>query len=386
MGRLDVSVVVWKIHGPEIRMKIILFVNSLKTFYWHRQSLAEKLISEGHDVLIVTSKDEKIKDTKVKFQFEFIDLNRKSLNPFKELFSLLSFFKILIKFRPHILHNFTVKCVIYGSFSSIFVPSTRVVNSITGLGSAFIRESTLSKFIRFLYRSVFHWSKSQVIFQNEDDFDYFQNYKLISKKHAHLIPGSGVDLSKFTFSSMQPDDSKIKILFASRLLRDKGIVELVEAVALLNKKNLQFQCIIAGDIDAGNPTSLTTEEFTQSIQDLPISWLGYISDIVPVMKDCQIVCLPSYREGLPMILLEAAAMGKGIVATDVPGCRGVVLHGATGLLANVKDSESLANELEKMITNGSLRTELGAEARKYVEKKFEKNLILSQILRVYCLE
>lgn len=366
-------------------MKVVLFVNSLKTFYWHRQALAEKLQQEGFEVVIITSKDESIRTDGPLFNFEFIELSRKGLNPAKELLSIFELIRILMKHNPRIIHNFTVKCVVYGTLASFFVNRPKVVNSITGLGSAFIRENFLSSFIRFLYKLVFKISKSNVIFQNMDDLNYFLDFKIIGKDKSHLILGSGVDLTRFN-NKVNGEKQNVQILFASRLLRDKGIVEFVEAVRLLNKTNSNFECIIAGDTDDGNPSSLNRQEFLGLIDGLPIKWLGHVNKIDTVIEDSDIVCLPSYREGTPMILLEAAAARKAIVATDVPGCRNVVVHGKTGLLSKVKDSVDLANQLERVLNDKILRLHLGSSARTYVEEHFERNKILSQILQIYCLE
>lgn len=367
-------------------MKIVLFVNSLKTFYWHRQALAEKLIEQGNEVLIITSKDEEIRKSGPQFNFEFIDLNRKGINPFQELSSLVQVTKKLIKFRPDILHNFTVKCVVYGSLGSIFCSNLRVVNSITGLGSAFIKETLVSKLVRWLYKVTFKLSNSNVIFQNTDDMKYFKDYGLVSDKRSHLILGSGVELSQFKNLERLEENESVTILFASRLLRDKGIVEFIEAIDHIHKKKNNFIALIAGDIDPGNPSSLTAGEFSKLIKNLPIEWKGHVNKMTELIESSDIVCLPSYREGTPMILLEAAAAKKGIVATDVPGCRNVVVHEKTGLLAKVKDSQDLANKLERLIENQSLRISLGKNAREHVENHFERSKILSQILSVYCLE
>lgn len=367
-------------------MKIVLFVNSLKTFYWHRQALAEKLIEQGNEVLIITSKDEEIRKSGQQFNFAFIDLNRKGINPFQELSSLLQVARKLIQFKPAILHNFTVKCVVYGSLASIFCNNLKVVNSITGLGSAFINETLVSKLVRWLYKMTFKLSKSNVIFQNTDDMKYFKDYGLISGNRSHLILGSGVDLSQFKNLKNHEPNTTVTILFASRLIRDKGIVEFIGAIEHLHKKKMKFVAVIAGDVDIGNPSSLTNSEFSELIQSLPIDWKGHVHGMTELIESSDIVCLPSYREGTPMILLEAAAAKKGIVATDVPGCRNVVVHERTGLLAKVKDSRDLAIQLERLIEDETLRLLLGKNAREHVESHFERSKILSQILSVYCLE
>lgn len=367
-------------------MKIVLFVNSLKTFYWHRQALAEKLIEQGNEVLIITSKDEEIRKNGPQFNFEFIDLNRKGINPFQELSSLIQVSRRLVKFKPDILHNFTVKCVVYGSLASIFCSKLKVVNSITGLGSAFIKETLVSNLVRWLYKVTFKLSNSNVIFQNTDDMKYFKDYGLISDKRAHLILGSGVELSQFkNLENLEPNPI-VTILFASRLIRDKGIVEFIGAIDHLHKKNKKFVAVIAGDVDVGNPSSLTSNEFSELIKSLPIDWKGHVHGMTQLIESSDIVCLPSYREGTPMILLEAAAAKKGIVATDVPGCRNVVVHEKTGLLAKVKDSQDLATQLERLLEDKTLRLSLGENAREHVENHFERSKILSQILSVYSLE
>lgn len=363
-------------------MKVVLFVNSLKTFYWHRQPLAQRLIELGHEVLIITSRDEEPRISGPQYQFKFIDLSRKGTNPLAELKSLASVTRILIEFQPDILHNFTVKSVIYGSLGSLFLRKVKVINSITGLGSAFIRETNLSKLIRFFYKTVFKLTDSTVIFLNEDDRNYFLNYKIVSDFRTYVIRGDGVDLQKFSVRNCITSKPP-RIFFASRLLKDKGLLELISAVKLLKTNGNDFQLVIAGDVDPGNPTSLTKEEFTKLIEGLPVIWVGLVQEVLPFLESADIVTLPSYREGVPMSLLEAAACGIPMVATDVPGCRDVVIDGVTGLLAKVQNAEDLAFKLECLLKDSSLRIIYGSNARKHVEKHFGKEAILAQILDLY---
>jgi glycosyltransferase involved in cell wall biosynthesis len=339
-------------------------------------------MQEGHEVLIVTSKDEEVRSEGPSFQFRFIELSRKGTNPFAELRSIFSFWRVLREYKPNLIHNFTVKCVIYGSVASLFIRHVKVVNSITGLGSAFIRENYLSAFIRFLYRLVFRLSKSSIIFQNEDDMEYFRKHNILPDTKIHLIKGSGVDLEKFSFQATD-QTQEMKVFFASRLLRDKGIVELIHAAKTLQQKGHKFQVIIAGDVDSGNPSSLSSEEFKKLVAGLPVKWVGQVNDVLPLLRESQIVCLPSYREGTPMILLEAAACGKAMVTTDVPGCRNVVIDGKTGLLAKVRSADDLAIKLERLMKDADLRKSLGENARKYVEENFGRERILSEILKTY---
>ncbi len=258
-----------------------------------------------------------------------------------------------------------------------------IINSITGLGHLFIDPAPLTRILRHLAKTLYRASlkKTQVIFENPEDQSTFIQNRLLEPCQTHLILGTGVDVEKFqpTTKTHTPP----LVLFSSRLLITKGLLEFIDAAQLLQQKGLKARFAIAGTPDPGNPASISNEQIEASQRTGPVEIWGWQDDMPSVLAKADIFCLPSYREGVPNALLEACACGIPIVTTNVPGCRDVVIHELNGLLVPPRDPEALAHAIEKLVNDISLRDTMGNAGRKIALEKFSLDHILEQTLTVY---
>jgi glycosyltransferase involved in cell wall biosynthesis len=338
--------------------------------------------NKGYKVIAVAPEDGEY-DKLLKNEFEFYPvkhLNRKGTNPFQDIRLLLEYFNLFKKIKSDLVINFTIKPNIYGSISAglLGIPSISV---ITGLGYAFIKETWLTKVIKVLYKIAFKFNKA-VIFQNIDDMETLKN---LCERKNYLIKSSGIDTEFFNPNRcVKKKNEGFSFLFVGRLLKDKGIYELIEAFKKLKNEYLETELIIIGDVDEGNPNSLKKEELEQWVEEELITWYGFQKDVRPFycMADC--VVLPSsYREGVPRVLLEAMAMEKPIITTDAPGCRDVCIDGVNGFLVKPKDVESLYLAMKKAVEMGQegLR-KMGKKGREIVEERYEISKIVGEYVKI----
>jgi glycosyltransferase involved in cell wall biosynthesis len=371
-------------------MKIILFANTEWYLYNFRCSLAEKLKAEGWEVVLISPPGEygpKLQE--LGFRWLPFPFSTRSTNPFNELAVIFRLIKLYRRERPALCHHFTIKCVLYGSLAARFSHNPPVVNSVTGMGHIFtdpgLKARVLRPLIQALYRFVFKPVDTRVVFQNSQDLDYFVNTDLVNTSQARLIRGSGVNTTLFKPTSSVPysQEKSISILFASRLMREKGVFELLEAARILKAKGVDATFLLAGDIYPENPSSLTVKDIETIQQQGDITFLGHVDDMHTLLAKSDIVVLPSYREGTPRILIEAAAMEKPIVATNIAGCAGLVIDGVNGLLVPVKDSTALAEALNRLIADKILREQFGQAGRKIVLGEFDETIVLAKTRAVY---
>lgn len=373
-------------------MKILLFANTDWYLYNFRLSLAKKLRDLGCEVVLVSPSGKYgAKLSALGFRWIPFDFSNKGMNPFAELAVLARLIQLYRNERPNLVHQFTIKCVLYGSIAAYVAGRIPTVNAITGLGHVFtdagIKMRLLKPIVKSLYRIIFslNRAKLRVIFQNTEDSAFFTQNGLVPEYLTQVIRGSGVDCKQF--SPISPvtveGHGRVNVLFASRMLREKGIFELADAVRLLKAKNIDIKLVLAGDVYPGNPSSLTEGEITEICSDSSMQYVGHRDDIRQLLTECDIVVLPSYREGTPRILIEAAAMEKPIVATKIAGCIGLVEDGVNGLLVPVGDAASLAAALEKLVKNRGLRKTMGKAGRKIVLAEFSEEIVLQKTLDVY---
>ena len=370
-------------------MKRFLFVVNVDWFFLsHRLDIGLKLLSMGYEVHIA-AQETSIENKKILkdhgFIFHNIPLERGKTNFVKEILLFISLCFLFNKIKPEIIHLVTIKPVMFGGIASRIVNSNSVVSAISGLGYVFTSKGLLSyirrKVIGMLYLFATNHRNQKIIFQNDDDLDLISKFNPRIKQKATLIRGSGVDLNKY-INSLQ-SFTKPRVLMASRLLIDKGVFEYVEAAGVVKDMNLDIEFLLAGDIDLDNPNSLTPQQLDLIKKSKVIEYIGYQDNINNLMASVNIVCLPSYREGFPKVLIEAAACGRAVITTDIPGCRDAILDGKTGCLVPVKNSNALANAIIHLISNKQLCLDMGSEARIYAEKKFSVNDIVKQHLEVY---
>lgn len=364
--------------------KVLYVVNDVDFFMSHRLSLAQEL-KQQFDVHLVLPHSPKLDDIRrLGFVVHAVNLDRRSINPFKDIITFLRFLSLYRREKPAIVHHFTIKPIIYGSIAARLSGVGKVINTITGLGYVFIGHSFGQRFLRHfvleMYRLALRGPNVTTLFQNPDDIVLFRNLNVVTKEQSVLILGSGVDTNKYL---PQPEpDGPVRVLLPARMLKDKGVIEFADAARLLMDTKAEF-CLV-GRLDPNNPASLSERELRQlEKHSNNLKWLGYQQDMQTIYSQCHIVCLPSYREGLPMSLLEASACSKPIVATDVPGCRTVVVDGETGLLVESKNSADLAHHLRLLIENPAMRQSMGRAGRNYVTKYFDVKSINQQILSLY---
>ena len=282
------------------------------------------------------------------------------------------------QFRPDFVFNFTVKMNIYAGLvcSTMKIP---FANNISGLGTAFLHDSWLFRRVRQVYGLVNRWAE-RLFFQNEEDLLVFRDSGLLGDTPVSLLPGSGVDLNRFQASSL-PASGPITFLMIARLLGDKGVREYAQAAELLKKQGEEIRCQLLGQLGASNRTAITVEEVKAWQASGSIDYLGETDDVRPFIRDCHVLVLPSYREGMPRTVLEAAAMGRPAIVTDVPGCRHAIEAGVTGWLCQVRNAESLAMQMRQVaqMSAGELQR-VGAEARLRMEKQFSEQLVVQAYL------
>ena len=316
---------------------------------------------------------------------ENIEFSRRGLNPVTEIATVLRLWSILKRIKPDIVHNIALKPVVLGSLAAKLAGANKVVNAPVGMGYVFTSKESKARVLRPVVKSLIRYvlsrPNSRVIIENQDDFENLISGKFANQDSIFLVKGAGVDTIKF--AAKPEPDSPITVIMVSRLLRDKGVQEFMEAAKTVRATNSKVQFLLVGDVDDGNPTSLTSTQLMELTDSKDVTWLGVRTDIVELLAASHIACLPSYREGLPKSLIEAASVGRPIVTTDVPGCREVVTHLVNGLLVRPRDSKELAVAIEKLASDPDLRRKMGAENRHKAENEFSNEIIIRQTHSVY---
>ncbi|EEV7658269.1 glycosyltransferase family 4 protein [Escherichia coli] len=364
--------------------KILFIVNVDKFFISHRLPIALECIKNGYEVhLTCAMTDSTSYLQKLGIITHPIPLSRAGISILNEINTCFHIYNTVKKIKPDIVHMVTVKPVAYGGVVCKLLKIKKRVASISGLGYAFIDQSIKAKIIKnivvLLYRISLKNKNTSVIFQNLNDKDYFTNCGIIKKHQSVLIRGSGVDLVRY---KVKPEPlGKPVVMLVSRLLYDKGIREFIDAVRLVKQK-IDFSAVLVGSIDA-NPNSAKENEIMQWQNEGIIEYWGYRDDIPEVLCQSNLVVLPSYREGLPKCLIEAAACGRAVVTTDVPGCRDAIIPNVTGILVEVKDHITLANAIETLIINPELRHQMAVKGRELAEQVFDIDNVVKLHLEIY---
>lgn len=370
--------------------KILLVANTGWYLYNFRLPLARMLRDRGVQVVMVSPRDAYVERLESEgFQWIELNLNRRSMNPAREALVLGQLAQIYRRERPTAVHHFTIKCVLYGTMAAKLAGIKSVVNAVTGLGHIFIgtkwKARVLRPAVKWVYRNILTARRVKVVFQNPDDLQAFTDFKLIVPERTVIIKGgSGVNLQRFAPRPGHPEEAPAPIvLFASRLIAEKGLFEFVEAARALKMRGVHATFQIAGSPDAGNPSSLSEETLENWRREGAVDLLGHSETVEELIAQSTMVVLPSYREGTPRILLEAAAMAKPIVATDVPGCREVVEDGVNGLLVPVKDSTALASAIERMLATPDRCLEMGEAGRAKMMQEFDDQDVARRTIEVY---
>ena len=314
---------------------------------------------------------------------------RRSINPLLELRALVDLLRIYRREQPDLVHHFTIKACLYGTLAAKGARVYRVINAVTGLGHVFLgqrkRTRLLRRALRPLYRAVFSARRATVVFQNADDQERLIQLGITDGDHARLIRGSGVDIQRFQPSGDTAGRfrSPLQLLFPSRLIREKGIEDVLAACRALWADGLPLELLVAGDLDDGNRSSLSPLELAALRAEPRIRCLGHVDDMRALYASSDLVVLPSWREGLSRSLIEAAAMERPIITTDVPGCRDVVDHGLSGLLVPLRDGRALELAIRLLLANPDLARRFGQEARRKVVAEFQVALVNERTLAQY---
>lgn len=365
--------------------KLLFIVNVDWFFISHRLPIALAAIKNGYEVHLacgITDKKEYLESLNI--HIHPLDISRSGTTIFQELKTLKNIFDIIRKVTPDITHCVTIKPVVYGGIASRVLQVKKRVFSISGLGFVFIAKGFKANLMRTLVKSLYKLAlgkNSNIIVQNPDDKNMLLKLNAVDSSQITLIRGSGVDLEQYNYQSSS--NSIPVVVMASRLLKDKGVFEYIDACKVLKNKNIDAIFRLYGDIDEGNPASLTSQDIEVVSNDNIVEVHGFSDNIAEVFENSDIVVLPSYREGLPKVLIEAAASGRAVVTTDVPGCRDAIEKDLTGILCKVKDSKTLSQAIEKLLLDKDMRDTMGEEGRELAIKEFDINIVISKHLQIY---
>lgn len=362
-------------------------MNDAAFFVSHRLPLGVRGRELGLDVAVVApegSGREAIEAAGLRFLA--IPLGRASTDPRGELRTLGAIAAHFARERPTLVHDVTIKPVLYGGLAARLLRVPALVSSVSGLGYTFLAKGARARARRALvvqaYRRALGHRRSRVVFQNEDDRRELVSLGCVAEDKTVVIRGgSGVDVGSYPVTPLPPGPPLV--VLPARMLRDKGVVELVEAARMLRAEGLVARFALVGGIDGANPAALRRSEVDALVADGAVEYWGHRSEMRQVLAEASIVCLPSYREGTPRALLEAAAAGRAVVTTDVPGCRDAVVPGETALLARVRSSEDLARQLGTLLRNPLLTARMGAAGRRLAEREFEVQRVVDATFAVY---
>lgn len=345
-----------------------------------RMNLIKRLQTAGFQIYAVAPYDEyseKLKDFGV--EYLPISMDNKGTSPKNDLKLIYDLYTVYNELSPDCILHFTIKPNIYGSIAAKFL-RIPVVNNITGLGTVFMKENLIQKVTKFLYKYSFK-NVNKVFFQNKYDKEMFLINGLVDEKKVSLLPGSGIDTKKFLPMKTKRNPTKITFLLIARVIRDKGIIEYVEAARIIKEKYLNTEFQILGQLGTINKSAISKDKVDQWQKENIINYLGTTEDVREHISNADCIILPSYREGTSKTLLEAASMAKPIVTTDVPGCNNVVSDGKNGYLCKVKDSIDLASKIEIIIKLSEAdREQLGKNGRQKMINEFEEEIVIQKYL------
>ena len=366
--------------------KIIFVVNAPEFFLSHRLPIALAARKAGYEVHVATADGVAVQSiNNFGFVHHKVAIARSGQNPFTELGSVIGLYRLFRRLRPDLVHLITIKPVLYGGIAARLAGIPVVVAAVSGLGTVFVAHAGLARvrrrLVSMLYRLALNHKRLAVIFQNPDDRDGLLSIGALRDDQARMIRGSGVNLADY--SVVPEPEGKPVVVMAARLLRDKGLLEFVEAARLLKSRGVAVVMRLIGSPDPGNPTSATQSELdgwsAERIVELP----GYCTDIASQYAAAHIVCLPSYREGLPKGLVEAAACGRAVVTSDVPGCRDAIDPNITGVLVPAKNPIALADAIQALIESPERRAQMGKAGRELAEQAFAIEKIVGQHMTIY---
>jgi glycosyltransferase involved in cell wall biosynthesis len=368
--------------------KIILVSRCAWTLYNFRAGLMRDLKQRGATVIGGGAGGDGFepKITALGVPFVPLPVDKKAINPGADVRLFGTLYCWYRRERPDVAHHFTIKPVVYGSLAAWLAGVPRVVNTVTGLGFVFMEEDMawLRRPVEWQYRLALACAHF-TFFQNRDDLKFFLRRRLIKPEKIGLLPGSGVDCRFFApwATANAVPEEPLTFLMVARLLREKGIYEFVEAAHRVKRNFPRIQFQLLGKRDERNPTVVSQRDLERWQAEGVLTWLGEVADVRPIVARADVVVLPSYREGTPRSLLEAAAMGKPLITTDAVGCREVVDDGINGLLVPVKDAQALAQAMVRLVEHRAMRERMGKAGREKMEQEFDERIVIEKTLQVY---
>lgn len=368
--------------------RTVLFVdNRVEYFLSHRLKLALAVQRLGADVHVTAlTRGEHGRVSEAGLTFHPIARRRRTANPLHEFGLVLKLRRLVRRLRPDLLHLITLRSLLYGGTAARLSGNPPTLHAVTGLGYLFADDSVKIRALRSvllgLLRLVTAQPRRRFLFQNPDDLDLFEDARVCSRDESSVVLGSGVDVQKF-----RPRDSRAvtsTVLFASRMLRHKGVAELVKAADIVADRGVDARFVLAGDTDPDNPGAVPRRELEGWDRKPNVAWVGYQEDMLPLFRDAAIVCLPSrYREGVPKVLLEAAATGTPAITSNRPGCREAVIHGETGLIVDPPTSDEIADAVCQLLQYPERRRRMEQKARELAVNRFSLESVIESTVDVY---
>ena len=367
------------------KYKLLYFVSEDEYFITHKINQAKTAFKFFDEIKIVCKFSNYSRKIKLSgFKTINFNFNRKSINPILNLRSLTKFFSIAAQYKPDVIQCFALKPILYSVITNFFLKKDiKIISCVVGMGYLIINKNLFTRVYEFIYfflLRIFINKKVYFVFQNADDYSLFRKKKIITKNNSNLIRGSGVCTKKF-----KPKKQKkiYDLIFHSRIIKDKGVFEIIDAIKILRNQNVFFKTLFLGDLDMENRSFITEKQVNFWVKEKLIIWKRKTKNVLPYLQKSKISILPSYREGLPKSLLEAASCKLPIISSDVPGCREVCIDNFNGFLVQPKDPESLSKSIQKLLFNPNLMRKFGKNSRGIVTKSFSDQIISKEFLKLY---
>lgn len=366
---------------------ILYVINQLSFFVSHFLHIAERAQREGYRVSVACPPGEGATSLQqAGLEFVPLQLDRKGVSLIGEIATIVSLVRAYRAVRPDLVHHFTIKPTLYGSLAARITGVPAVVNTITGLGYVQLASGRLASArrtaVRCAYRALMRHRHLRLIFENPDDRTLFVDSGIVAPSRSRLIRGAGVDTEVFRATPEATNDTPL-VLLAARMLADKGVREFVGAASQLRGAGVRARFVLVGASDEGNPAAIPRATLLGWASEGVVEWWDERQDMPAVLASANLVCLPSYREGLPKVLIEAAACARAVVTTDVPGCREVVRDGENGLLVTPREVEPLARAIRLLLEDARRRAAMGARAREIAVSEFTSSLVQRETLELY---
>lgn len=361
-------------------MKIAIAINTSWNIYNFRRGLIQYFQDRGDEVLTIAPKDDySEKLVEIGCNYRALEMTASGMNPVRDSGLILEFYKILKEERPDVLLTYTIKPNIYGSLVCGMLRIPCICN-VSGLGTVFLWKGYVKKIATSLYSFGFRFNR-WIFFQNDEDREEFLKFVKVNPEKTSLLPGSGIDVEKFK-PRPDPQNPVPVFLMIARLLVEKGVYDYIEAIRILRKKHLAASFRLIGSLDENHSRAISRSELDEWIAEGLITYTEHLEDVRGAIAAADVVVLPSYREGTPRTLLEAGAMGKPLIATDVPGCRHVVIDGNNGFLCKLKNPADLASRIQLFLAfNPEERSEMARNARQSIVDRFDQQLVIDQYAR-----